>query len=406
MVTLAVAASAGSSIGPRSVAAVQERHQEFRIPRAPTCSTCRIDVGPAIHILAGPRTGLTGYPMSLAWDGNDRLFVTQPATGEMVWVFDPASGRVDTVGREGSGPGEMRRPSLVAVASGDTLYILDPPTGRISVFDPRFRFVRSARAPVEAYDLKWLPSWKQLLVGALVRDPDRFGLPFHLFDVLGNHVNSFGDRVEVDRDPASSIRRLAVPHPDGGIVAASVVARYRIERWTPQRALAARFALDDRLLARPPAAASGMPGPVPQLTALHLAEPSTLWVLVLMADRDWAAGIDASGAGKDHWRVDDRRPRRYWDTVLDVLDLDRARVITQRRLDEACVAFDRRAGWCVSRRTPTRPSVLKFVLCCAAARNWRSGPAAGRRRSRIRTPGPPKVGRETPSPAAPRSRRA
>lgn len=71
------------------------------------------------------------------------------ADASHVKVLAPNGTLQDTIGREGQGPGEFRRPSEVVLARDDSIYVLDGYWGRISVFDPAGDFAYSIMARSE-----------------------------------------------------------------------------------------------------------------------------------------------------------------------------------------------------------------------------------------------------------------
>ncbi len=54
------------------------------------------------------------------------------ATATRVLEYDPDGGHVATYGREGEGPGELKRPLGVAIGPGDTVWVNDPVNRRVT----------------------------------------------------------------------------------------------------------------------------------------------------------------------------------------------------------------------------------------------------------------------------------
>jgi 6-bladed beta-propeller len=69
------------------------------------------------------------------------LVYVADADQNRVQVFDGTGAFVRTIGREGGGPGEFRRPDALAIGNADTLYVASG--GHISLFDANGAFVRS-----------------------------------------------------------------------------------------------------------------------------------------------------------------------------------------------------------------------------------------------------------------------
>jgi hypothetical protein len=75
-----------------------------------------------------------GQVRSIAVDRQGNIFVTQPQSYE-VCVFSPAGRYVRTMGKEGSGPGELRYVGQIGFR-GDTLWVSDLVQSRITMFSP------------------------------------------------------------------------------------------------------------------------------------------------------------------------------------------------------------------------------------------------------------------------------
>jgi len=72
------------------------------------------------------------YPGSLAGDESGDLFLIDQ-TGMRVLGYDRAGSFIGSWGREGSGPGELQRPTGLGVGRGDTLWVLDGSNQRITL---------------------------------------------------------------------------------------------------------------------------------------------------------------------------------------------------------------------------------------------------------------------------------
>lgn len=69
--------------------------------------------------------------------------IVADAHANSVIVFDANGRHRLTVGRQGSGPGEMQSPSWLGRCAGDSVFVLDPALSRVTVLDPAGRFARS-----------------------------------------------------------------------------------------------------------------------------------------------------------------------------------------------------------------------------------------------------------------------
>ncbi len=80
-----------------------------------------------------------GTIIDVAPASDGRIYVADDETGH-IKVLGPNGTQVDTLGREGEGPGEFQRLNQVVVGRGDSLFVLDSERRRVSVFPPSGAF--------------------------------------------------------------------------------------------------------------------------------------------------------------------------------------------------------------------------------------------------------------------------
>lgn len=85
-------------------------------------------------------------PRGLAVAGNGDVWVSDTGN-HRVSHFDSDLAAIDSVGKEGSGPGEFSSPVGVAVAPSGTVYVADTGNRRIVLLDPSGRFLSSWPVP-------------------------------------------------------------------------------------------------------------------------------------------------------------------------------------------------------------------------------------------------------------------
>lgn len=88
-----------------------------------------------IGSLDGPASTVFGDVGSLAADPDGNVYVLDAQAAE-IRVFDPAGTHVRTIGRRGNGPGEIGRPTAIAVSRGGRVAARDRPNGRLQVWLP------------------------------------------------------------------------------------------------------------------------------------------------------------------------------------------------------------------------------------------------------------------------------
>lgn len=95
---------------------------------------------PAVRIGGGDGADALYIATAARRIANGRIAVASAGAGQ-IRIFDARGRLVDSVGRKGSGPGELRFPTWIG-ASADSMLVWD--SGRLSVFGPDGKFVRSA----------------------------------------------------------------------------------------------------------------------------------------------------------------------------------------------------------------------------------------------------------------------
>ncbi len=110
---------------------------------------CRIDFEPIVDLGSFDGPGfLASTDLLAARDHRGRYYVVE-SYGTRIKVFDAEGRYLESLGREGGGPGEFRGISAIAVAPGDTLHVFDWSNVRWSVFGPDGRFVRDTRLEIQ-----------------------------------------------------------------------------------------------------------------------------------------------------------------------------------------------------------------------------------------------------------------
>ena len=317
------------------------------IPDLASCQRCQIIVRERA-LTIGADSGLAEIPSSIGWDARGRVYFTQPKRGTPI-VYEPDSRRMVTLGRAGSGPGEFRMAAVVEIIPGDTVIIFDRGNARLTVLGPSYRFARSAPAPFGTQAMRWWPGPSALVVNALVRDRERVGRPFHLFDRVGNELRSLGEGGNVlFGDVGASLMRAMTVDRSGNLVAVTALGRYEVEVWSADGRLVRRFRREPKDFKYPPAPTSNptrssdLPPPDPWISAAWVDSTGLLWTAAVVPDKTWRAGVklDKVGHGTEvGWQIDVVDPTRYADTIIEVLDLKSGRLVARTRLDQPCRSF-------------------------------------------------------------------
>ena len=308
----------------------------------PLCPTCTVVVG------IGPRLGdregsgaLVAEPSSIARDRSGRFYVTQFGNTGMPLVFDSTGHFLQPLGRHGQGPGEFQSPRYLGVSASDTVFVADPVAGRLSVFDPDFRYSRSAsdRGLALAYPLVVLAGGS-VVAGADVPARNRIGYPLHLYDTTLDFVRSFGADTPVFRPDRRMHSRRRLARASGGGVWASRVNEYSIERFDANGARTLRLIRQAPWFAPHDAPALNVdPEPKPLIMAISEDEQGRLWVLLVVKDERWRTALGTTlpgrlGGGQSAMPVVVDEDR-YYDTIVEVIDVAQGRLVVSQRLPQA-----------------------------------------------------------------------
>jgi hypothetical protein len=329
-ITTAVAVSVCVPVTPAHSQTVQ------RVPSAAMCERCRITLTQVARI------GTASDPYSIrdittAAIGSTTIFFGPLYEAGRVGRFDLTTKRGSLIGRPGSGPGELRTVLGIAAGRTDSLTVLSG--GRLTVFTNTGGFVRVSSAQAIGRNLLVLPDGSVLISG-IRRTPESAGHPLHLLTRDGGFVKSFGEARDTIRSNMSAaelagyragatLTRSLSKAESGGVWAAHGM-KYQIDRFDGNGRYV-RSIIRDAAWFPPrraaPETSSWEAPPPPFLVAVSEYE-ELLWVAVTVADRNWKA------VKTDEWV-----PARAKDTIIEVIDPRRGRVVTSARLDGVVIAL-------------------------------------------------------------------
>lgn len=308
----------------------------------PTCPACRLTLSPPV-ILGDPGDSVVSeWPTSVRMQKNGRIIATFPNKHDPPAVFDSKGRFRQRLGRKGPGPGEFEAAAELAVDPNDTVFVSDR-TGRLSVFSPGLQFVRSVVMPFSVRGMVAVgPS--DLVINATIRDRESVGMPFHLLDHSGRKVGAIGDRTRsyLQDGGRRSLHRLAAAQA-GGFWAAPVFGNYRLERWTAAGRREAYLQRVARWFVPMPDHVSETMDPVildpPVSTIDGVWEDvrGLIWVVARTRDSRGPGPTETirtpEGPAKVEANID-----LSWDSVVEVIDPERAVVVASQRFDQLLVA--------------------------------------------------------------------
>jgi hypothetical protein len=121
------------------------------ISERPGCKACVASIKPVI--LLGSDSDPAGFsPLVQMAVGRGAYFVSAQTFPGEIYMYDAAGKFVKSIGRKGSGPGEMERPVFLSVGAGDSIHAVEMGSNRHHVLSPKGELVRttSLRDPVNA----------------------------------------------------------------------------------------------------------------------------------------------------------------------------------------------------------------------------------------------------------------
>jgi len=305
--------------------------------RESPCVSCAIRVESVARLGTASGDGMvTTHRVVVEVDPRGRYLVTTAPT--QLAVFEPSGTFLRVVGRSGGGPGEYRRIWRVA-SSQHAIVIYDDVARRRTELAPDFS-VRSTRSFQEA-------PWSVLLrpdgggiMSAIVPSRNEVGYLLHALDASGQRTASRQLSGIPYREDLSELFRRTLSHSATGDAFWSAHYReYAFERCRWDRSSCDVFVRAARWF---PASVSGDwtermgTNPPPSfLVSVSEAEPDVLWTLSWVADARWTDALRQVTTTEFEIVEFDR----YFDSVIEHVDLASGRVLASRRFDEVFKGF-------------------------------------------------------------------
>lgn len=319
----------------------------INVPSTPLCPDCRIALTRIASI------GDTGGPGSLSGfsrverDSRGRFYAVDVADWSHLIVYNPNGAFRQTIGRRGAGPGEYKVIQDFHVTRGDTIRLFDPANARETILAPTYAVARSRQLPGIALNqgaYAWFPDGSQVVSG-LLPTSNAFGLPYHRLDPHAAKVYSFGDsgRPLTLRTAYGAVRRPLTAASDGRGFWGTTETRERFQLWSTAGRLQREIDIDI------PGIGLGAPDtvsgaldpkhpPPARIRALRQRGNGYLWVLVLIGDPEWRHNlVEKIGADGPYYE-----PKTYsgvYDTMIEVIDPKRARLVAMKRVDDLIFDF-------------------------------------------------------------------
>lgn len=310
--------------------------EQIVIRGAPACETCKIRMEELVRIGSSDDPHALMRTSRLAIDSRGRIFVAPTYEVGTIAVYNSGGRYEKSFGRQGQGPGEFSsRITHILIDPDDRVHVFEGP--RHTILTPGLESFESVRVlDVNPANILLRPNGS-IVVQNL--DLSRSSGPtVHVLGMNGETRTSMDPISPSGRPDPWDVVRILADAGSGGIWSAHV-NRYELTEWTedgqPLRTverLAPWFESWSGYDLREPAEKA----PRPRITSVLAEGPGRLWVHVRVADADWSPQTTRP-AENVRRRGDDRA--QFYDSLIEVIDLDRRRVLASLRIDDPIAAF-------------------------------------------------------------------
>lgn len=295
------------------------------------CSSCRLSISRVVSLGDATGAGMVSQQGQVARDARGYYYVTSNVDLGRALVFAPNGRFVASMGRHGSGPGEFQdRPLIRRIPGGIAAF--DLVARRVSTFDAQRKLRTTTQLEIPVDGAVVLGD-QRFVIAAEVRSRSLIGLPLHIVDKSGQLVRSFGaDSQRVERGRGFDGFRI-VTSASGSTFWSARINEYLVEEWdtTGSRLLQIRRQADwfPKWTFAP--GALGQVAQPPNIFDLRLTG-DTLWVFIRVTDQQWRPPAKQVGTGERV--IPDTRRDTLFDTVVELIDVRRHRLIASHRFPE------------------------------------------------------------------------
>ena len=299
----------------------------------PSQCDCRIELTRLISLSDSLHPGLFAYSPLVMRDSRGFWYATSNTDGlKQVGVFDQDGRLKKVLGGLGEGPGEFKFVNHVVVGSGDTLYVYDHAQLRRSVFDPDHEFVRTDPIPASAWQIVPVPSSALMIVNSSIPTRERVGWPLHTIGPDGDVLHSFGADPPVSRPGGSLLEHRGIAIDTDGVLWVAPRNAYELSTYS---AVGTRFEPTNRGLYRRQVEwfqpwtdplLDGKPRPSLKHIAFGPEDPTLLWVLMSVADAEWAPLRQPT-------RSTQELSNSRYDAIIEAIDVKSGSVLASRRFE-------------------------------------------------------------------------
>lgn len=305
------------------------------------CESCLMQAEVVVELGSDAGQAVVGSPAWVVQRYNGQWVLTDYQGKGRLLVFSRNGTFLKAIGGSGQGPGEYDLPERLRVMRGDSLEVVDFGNLRITTLDPSLEVSHTRPVGPPGHGIAFLRDGRHVIAGT-VSTSMSIGLPIHVVNRSGKIVRSFGAEPPIEAiGNAYRMWRSVAPAGDGAVWSAHLL-RYVIERWDTAGRLTDRLERDVSWFApqsdygfHPDASRE----PTPGMPFIYSDRSGLLWTTIDVPDRAWESaftrGNDLYGRPADV--VDDFN--NYWDSVVEVIDPVKNRVVGHARLDARVLGF-------------------------------------------------------------------
>ena len=308
------------------------------IPDVVACRTCVVQVISEFDLRPdGKGLGSISFPPNaVEEDVLGRIWVLGDGPFQ---IFSGSGLFARTLGTRGRGPNEYEMPTAARRIASDSMVILDAAMARVTVLDSKLAPRRTIRLPYIGVRNMLVLRWPSLVIlsGWLPRSTSA-GYPLHLVSMADADVRilrSFGSgdgrlRLGQQFDPTP----LLTHSLDERVLSIDPL-EYQLSQWDGQGALASRWLRTPAWFSSRSKNSIGGPAmpPPPTVAAIAMdAITGFCWVFVSVPAKDWHRGWTGVLPGNREVLTSSIDQLALFDTIVEVLDLRRAQVITRATL--------------------------------------------------------------------------
>jgi len=298
-----------------------------------SCERCSIAIETVLTI---DGSLLNGPVTAIARDSAGSFFLRDGGDG-LLKVYNGEGQFLRQIGRRGGGPGEYERVRNILVAPDGTIEVLDQALARRSRFTAAGEFLGSTPFTAVGGNTGVLGmsavllADRRIVVNALAATQTDTGAVLQVVDRNGE-TTPLGESSPIEPMMWWRQERLLWPRPEGGLLVAQpyrfsidVYAADLRKGWSMSRATEWTPLQDpeeepsDGMYNRPP---------TPFLRAIWEEPIGSLWLLMFVPSKSWAAGPAQGELGaRERNQAAERGPR--YDQIIEVVDLEHRQVLAR-----------------------------------------------------------------------------